>query len=170
MSDKVINQAEAYISYYMFISILSISNLHRNLPFSTLYAHIINNLNKFHRYLKNFPKPQISWKYENNNPGTENHVGNPRSGVNTPALAALAELQVSRLAGYRETDGGICHIQNSGLNLCKVGGVSHVICCCRQQNPTVAPSLWCLMLFQTNHSNLVKWNWSKNKSVMKNIL
>ena len=51
MSDKVINQTEAYISYYLFISILIICNLHRYLRFSTLYAYIINNLNKFYIYI-----------------------------------------------------------------------------------------------------------------------
>ena len=48
---KVINQTEAYISYYLFISILDISNLHRNLRFSTLYAYFINNLNIFYIYI-----------------------------------------------------------------------------------------------------------------------
>ena len=60
MSNKVINQTEAYLSYYLFISILSMSNLHRNLRFSTLYAYIINNLNKFYIYiLESFQNPRF---------------------------------------------------------------------------------------------------------------
>ena len=50
-------------------------------------------------------------------------------------------LQVSRLTGYRETDGDISQLQNFGRDFCKVGGVSDVMLCFMQQNTTVAPSL-----------------------------
>ena len=78
MSNNVINQTEAYIYKLLpvYYSFLTISNLHRNLRFSTLYAYITNNFNKFYiciletsqnpRFHENLKtktqKPESRWK------------------------------------------------------------------------------------------------------------
>ena len=82
MSNKVINQIEAHICYYLFICILSISNLHRNLRFSTLYAYIINNLYKFYIYiLETSQNPRFHENLKIKTQELQNHVRNPRSWV-----------------------------------------------------------------------------------------
>ena len=102
MSNKVINQTEAYVGFYLFISILSINNLRRNFRFSILYAYIINNLNKFYIYIwESSQNPRFHENLKIKPQEPQNHVGKPRYGVKTPAFSALANADDRRWAPGR---------------------------------------------------------------------